>query len=134
LLRMSMQDPIADMLTRIRNGAAVAKKTVAMSASRMRAAIAEVLCNEGFIEGYQEESETSKRAIVITLKYHNGRSVIEQLQRVSTPGLRVYKSKDELPRVKDGLGVAIVSTNQGVMTDKQARKLGLGGEIICIVS
>lgn len=131
---MSMQDPIADMLTRIRNGAAVAKKTVVMPASRMRRAIAEVLFNEGFIEAHEDVGEQNKREMVITLKYHNGRSVIDQLQRVSTPGLRVYKAKDQLPKVKDGLGVAVVSTSQGVMSDKQARHLGLGGEVICLVS
>lgn len=131
---MSMQDPIGDMLTRIRNAAAVAKKMVVMPASRMRRAVADVLLHEGFIESHEVTGEAVKQDLVITLKYYDGKSVIRQLQRVSRPGLRIHKSKGELPSVKDGLGVAIVSTDQGVMSDKKARKLGLGGEIICLVS
>ena len=131
---MSMQDPVADMLTRIRNAGAVAKKTVQMPASTMRRAIADVLVSEGFIDACDELVDGHKKDLLITLKYFNGRPVIEELKRVSTPGLRIYKAKDQLPKVKDGLGVAIVSTSQGVMSDKNARKLGLGGEVICLVS
>lgn len=131
---MSMQDTIADMLTRIRNGQAVAKKEVAMPASTMLTAIAEVLHQEGFIEAHKTVGEPAKLNLVITLKYYQGKPVIVQLDRVSSPGLRIYKSKTELPKVKDGLGIAIISTSQGVMSDKQARKLGLGGEVICLVS
>ncbi|OGO90893.1 MAG: 30S ribosomal protein S8 [Coxiella sp. RIFCSPHIGHO2_12_FULL_42_15] len=131
---MNMQDPIADMLTRIRNGQAVAKKEVVMPASKQLTAIAEVLAQEGFIAAHESVGESAKRNLVITLKYHNSKPVIDQLDRVSSPGLRIYKSKSDLPKVKDGLGVAIISTSQGVMSDKQARKLGLGGEVICYVS
>lgn len=131
---MSMQDPIADMLTRIRNAQAVAKKQVVMPASTLRFAIAEVLLQEGFIEAHENRDDQGKKNLVVTLKYHNSKPVIDQLDRVSSPGLRIYKSKSELPKVKDGLGVAIISTSQGVMSDKQARKLGLGGEVVCYVS
>lgn len=132
---MSMQDPIADMLTRIRNAQAVAKEEVAMSASKTKKAIAEVLKNEGYITDFRESAEAGEQAqLVITLKYFHGKPVIAQLDRVSRPGLRVYKTKDQLPRIKEGLGVVVVSTSSGVMSDREARKRNLGGEILCYVS
>lgn len=131
---MSMQDPIADMLTRIRNAHAVTKSTVTMSWSRMRCAILDLLREEGFITQYEITGEGVKKDIVVALKYHEGKPVISQIQRVSRPGLRVYKSKDELPKVKNGLGLAVVSTSQGVMSDRRARVQGLGGEVICYIS
>lgn len=130
---MSMQDPIADMLTRVRNALAVAKGAVAMSASTVKCAIADLLKKEGFIEDFQVD-EAAKKTLTITLKYYQGKPVISQLDRVSCPSLRVYKSKDALPRVKDGLGVAVISTSQGIMSDREARKHNLGGEVICYVS
>lgn len=131
---MSMQDPVSDMLTRIRNAQAVAKHHVSMGASTLKSAIAKVLEQEGFINEFHIEGEGVKKNLVIELKYHHGKPVIDQLERKSRPGLRVYKAKNDLPKVKDGLGVVIVSTSQGVMTDKQARKLKIGGEILCYVS
>lgn len=130
---MSMQDPIADMLTRVRNGLAVAKDAVAMSASTVKCAIADLLKKEGFIEDYQVD-DGAKKVLTITLKYYQDKPVISQLDRISRPSLRVYKSKDQLPRVKDGLGVAVVSTSKGIMSDREARKHNLGGEVICYVS
>lgn len=130
---MSMQDPIADMLTRVRNGLAVAKDAVVMSASTVKCAIADLLKKEGFIEDYQVD-DGAKKMLTITLKYYQDKPVISQLDRVSRPSLRVYKSKDALPRVKDGLGVAVISTSQGIMSDREARKHNLGGEVICYVS
>lgn len=132
---MSMTDPIADMLTRVRNGQAVGFETVRMPSSRIKTAIAKVLAEEGYIDRYEvEELEGNKRELVVWLRYFEGRPVIEELRRISRPGLRVYKSKDELPNVLGGLGVAIVSTSQGVMTGRAARDKGQGGEVLCIVS
>lgn len=130
---MSMQDPIADMLTRIRNGQAARKETVSLPSSKLKVAIAKVLKEEGYIVNY-EVSESNKPELTITLKYFEGKAVVEQIKRVSRPGLRIYKGKDALPKVMGGLGIAIVSTSKGVMTDRLARKEGLGGEIICFVA
>lgn len=130
---MSMQDPISDMLTRVRNAQERAKREVVMPASGKKAAIAEVLKNEGFITDYRVEGEGAQRALRIELKYYQGKPVIERIQRVSRPGLRVYRSKDELPSVVGGLGVAIVSTSKGLMSDREARAQGIGGEVICSV-
>lgn len=130
---MSMQDPIADMLTRIRNGQTAAKKNVAIPASKLKKAIAQVLVDEGFIAGFSVE-EGSKPTMTVELKYYQGRPVIEELKRVSRPGLRIYKKVDELPKVIGGLGVAIISTSKGVMTDRAARKDGHGGEVLCTVA
>jgi len=131
---MSMSDPIADMLTRIRNGQRAEKVTVTMPASKKKQALAELLKAEGFIEGLAVSENGGKPELRVHLKYFNGEPVIETLQRVSRPGLRVYKSCDELPSVKNGLGVAVISTSKGVMTDKAARAAGIGGEVICYVS
>lgn len=130
---MSMQDPIADMLTRIRNGQAARKETVTLPSSKLKVAIAKVLKEEGYIVNY-EVSESNKPELTLTLKYFQGKAVVESIRRVSRPGLRIYKGKDALPTVMGGLGIAIVSTSKGVMTDRQARKDGLGGEIICFVA
>ena len=130
---MSMQDPIADMLTRIRNGQAAAKKSVSMPASKLKASIAQVLADEGFIAGFSTDDEV-KATMTVELKYYQGRPVIEELKRVSRPGLRIYKKVDELPKVIGGLGVAIISTSKGVMSDRAARKAGHGGEVICTVA
>ncbi|MEM6405343.1 MAG: 30S ribosomal protein S8 [Pseudomonadota bacterium] len=130
---MSLSDPIADMLTRIRNGQAAAKKTVMMPSSRKKRAIAEVLQNEGYITGFEIQGD-KKPIMEITLKYFQGQPVIDLIQRVSRPGLRIYKSCGELPKVRNGLGIAIVSTSGGVMTDRAARKLGHGGELIAYVA
>ncbi|TCJ98728.1 SSU ribosomal protein S8P [Volucribacter psittacicida] len=130
---MSMQDPIADMLTRIRNGQAANKVAINMPSSKLKVAIANVLAEEGYIESFKV-LEGVKPELEITLKYFQGKPVVESIQRVSRPGLRIYKRKDELPRVMGGLGVAVVSTSKGVMTDRAARQAGLGGEIICYVA
>ncbi|MBE2897958.1 30S ribosomal protein S8 [Pasteurellaceae bacterium TAE3-ERU1] len=130
---MSMQDPIADMLTRIRNGQAANKIAVNMPSSKLKVAIANVLAEEGYIESVKV-SDGVKPELEITLKYFEGKGVVERIQRISRPGLRIYKRKDELPSVMGGLGIAVVSTSQGVMTDRAARKAGLGGEIICYVA
>ena len=130
---MSMSDPIADMLTRIRNGQSAAKADVSMPASKMKQAIAEVLKEEGYIKDYSV-SEGPKAEMTVSLKYFEGRPVIESIKRVSRPGLRIYKNKDELPKVLDGLGIAVISTSKGVMTDRAARAGGHGGEVICLVS
>ncbi|MRX28698.1 30S ribosomal protein S8 [Kangiella sp. HZ709] len=130
---MSMQDPIADMLTRIRNGQAAAKKNVNMPASKLKASIAKVLADEGFISGYSVSDEV-KATMTVELKYYQGRPVIDELKRVSRPGLRIYKKVDELPKVIGGLGVSIISTSKGVMSDRAARKAGHGGEVICTVA
>lgn len=127
-----MSDPIADMLTRIRNAQSVGKATVSMRASKLKAAIANVLKEEGYIVDFRQD-EGPKSQLTITLKYFQGRPVIEEINRVSRPGLRRYKSKDELPSVKGGLGIAVVSTSHGVMTERSARAKGLGGEIVCEV-
>ena len=131
---MSMSDPLADMLTRVRNGQRAEKKAVSMSSSKVKRAVARVLQEEGYIEGFHVEDQAGKPQLVIELKYHQGRPVIEQLQRVSRPGLRVYSKADELPRVLGGLGIAVVSTSKGVMTDRSARAQGEGGEVLCIVA
>jgi small subunit ribosomal protein S8 len=131
---MSMTDPIADFLTRIRNGQAAGKAEVTAPASKLKAAIASVLREEGYIADFKEAEVDGKPAISVSLKYYQGRPVIEHLERVSRPGLRRYSGKSDLPKVLDGLGVAIVSTPKGVMTDRAARKIGEGGEILCYVS
>ena len=131
---MSMNDPISDMLTRIRNGQSSNKKTVSMPSSSAKKAIAEVLKNEGYIIDFELITESSIDNLVIQLKYHQGLPVIEDIQRSSKPGLRVYKNKEDLPQVLGGLGVAIISTSAGVMSDKEAREKGIGGEVICTVS
>ena len=128
-----MTDPIADMLTRVRNAQAASKYDVAMPSSKLKLSIAKVLQEEGFITGYSADNET-KPTLTVTLKYFEGRPVIDDLKRVSRPGLRIYKNKDELPKILNGLGVAIVSTSGGVMTDRAARAAGRGGEILCTVS
>jgi small subunit ribosomal protein S8 len=129
-----MSDPIADMLTRIRNAQGVQKTTVAMPSSKVKVAIANVLKDEGYIEDYAVSEAEGKSELKIGLKYYAGRPVIERLERVSRPGLRIYKGKDEIPTVMNGLGVAIVSTPKGVMTDRKARATGVGGEVICYVA
>lgn len=130
---MSMQDPIADMLTRIRNGQAANKVAISMPSSKLKVAIANVLAEEGYIESVKVV-EGAKPELEITLKYFQNKPVVESIQHVSRPGLRIYKRKDELPKVMGGLGIAVVSTSKGVMTDRAARKAGLGGEIICYVA
>jgi small subunit ribosomal protein S8 len=131
---MSMSDPIADMLTRIRNAQMVQKVSVTMPASKLKAAIAEVLKAEGYIENFAVRSAESKPQLEIALKYYAGKPVIEHIERVSRPGLRVYKGRHEIPTVMNGLGVAIVTTPKGVMTDRKARQAGIGGEVLCYVS
>jgi small subunit ribosomal protein S8 len=129
-----MTDPIADMLTRIRNAQKARKESVTMPASTVKLAIAEVLQQEGYIEGIETEQDGVKRSLKVGLKYHKTEPVIEKIERVSRPGLRVYASADDLPTVHGGLGVAIISTSGGLMTDRQARAQGRGGEVLCIVS
>ena len=131
---MSMTDPIADMFSRIRNGQAAEKTQVAMPTSKLKAAIADVLKNEGYIAGYQVKDIDGKAALVVDLKYYEGKPVIDSIQRASRPGLRLYKPNNELPKVDGGLGVAIISTPAGVMTDRAARSAGVGGEVLCYVS
>lgn len=131
---MSMSDPIADMLTRIRNGQQAQKLSVSMPSSKLKVAIAKVLQQEGYIEGYSIREGAGKPELDVALKYYAGRPVIERLERVSRPGLRVYKGSDDLPRVMNGLGVAIVSTPRGVMTDRAARSGRVGGEVLCYVA
>ena len=131
---MSMSDPIADMLTRIRNAQRVEKTEVVMPSSKLKAAIAQVLTDEGYIEGFKVDANEGKPQLRIGLKYYAGRPVIESLERVSRPGLRVYKGRDDIPAVMNGLGVAIVSTSRGVMTDRRARSQGVGGEVLCYVA
>jgi len=131
---MSMTDPIADMLTRIRNAQMVGQVEVGMPHSKLKLSIAQVLKDEGYIEDYAVREEGIKRELRIGLKYYAGRPVIERLERVSKPGLRVYKGRDDIPRVMNGLGVAILSTSHGVMTDRKARATGVGGEVLCIVA
>ena len=127
-------DPIADMLTRIRNAQAVSKEDVSMPLSKIKLAIADVLKNEGYVVDYSCKGEAGKPVLEIALKYFDTAPVIDSLERVSSPGLRVYKNKDELPVVNNGLGIAVISTSQGVMSDKDARRLGLGGEVLCYVT
>ena len=129
-----MTDPIADMLTRIRNAQMVEQPVVAMPSSKVKLAIAKVLKDEGYIEAFKVSGDEVKPLLEIALKYYAGRPVIEKIERVSKPGLRIYKSKDDIPRVMNGLGIAIVSTSHGVMTDRKARATGVGGEVLCIVA
>jgi len=131
---MSMQDPIADMLTRIRNGQMAGKVRVTMPLSTQKKAIASLLLEEGYVREVLEEEVDGKRVLTVVLKYYEGKPVIETLDRVSRPGLRIYKGKDELPRVMDGLGIAIISTSRGLMTDRAARAAGHGGEVLCFVA
>jgi small subunit ribosomal protein S8 len=131
---MSMSDPIADMLTRIRNAQQVDKVTVAMPSSKLKVAIAAVLADEGYIDSFQVKGDQAKPELEITLKYYAGRPVIERIERVSKPGLRIYKGRSNIPQVMNGLGVAIVSTSRGVMTDRKARANGVGGEVLCYVA
>ncbi|MDH4048732.1 MAG: 30S ribosomal protein S8 [Gammaproteobacteria bacterium] len=131
---MSMTDPIADMLTRIRNGQKARKVSVTMPSSTAKVAVAKVLKDEGYVTDFSEKADGPKKELTVELKYFEGKAVIEQVKRVSKPGLRIYRSMDELPKVLGGLGVAIVSTSAGVMSDRQAREKGIGGEVLCIVS
>jgi small subunit ribosomal protein S8 len=131
---MSMSDPIADMLTRIRNAQSVEKSVVTMPSSKLKVAIAQVLKDEGYIDGFSVRSESGKSELDIALKYYAGRPVIERIERVSRPGLRIYKGRNEIPQVMNGLGVAIVTTPKGVMTDRKARQTGVGGEVLCFVA
>ena len=131
---MSMTDPIADMLTRIRNGQMAEKAEVRMPSSKVKVSIAKVLKDEGYVAGYAVEDNAGKATLAIELKYYQGQPVISMIRRISSPGLRSYKGKDELPKVQDGLGIAIVSTSHGVMTDRAARAAGHGGEILCYVA
>lgn len=128
-----MTDPISDMLTRIRNAQLCGKNTVSMPASKLKAAIAQVLQDEGYIDGFEVRENGAKRDIEIGLKYYAGQPVIEKIERVSRPGLRIYRRVDDIPKVMNGLGIAIVSTSRGVMTDRKARSQGVGGEVLCIV-
>ena len=129
-----MSDPIADMLTRIRNGQSAGKKSVKLPSSKLKVAIVAVLKEEGYITNYNLEKTGGHTEIIVDLKYYHGLPVIENVKRVSRPGLRIYKSKDDLPKVLAGLGIAIVSTSNGVMTDRAARAIGFGGEVLCTVS
>ncbi len=131
---MSMSDPIADMLTRIRNAQSVDKAVVSMPSSKIKVAIAQVLKDEGYIDGFSVRSDDGKSQLEIALKYYAGRPVIERIERVSRPGLRVYRGREAIPSVMNGLGVAIVTTPKGVMTDRKARQTGVGGEVLCYVS
>ncbi len=130
---MSMTDPIADMLTRIRNGQSAEKASVSMPSSKLKIAIASVLQEEGYIQGYRTEGEEKRPQLVIELRYHDGRPVIEEIHRVSRPGLRRFEGKRSLPRVRNGPGTAIISTSRGVMTDRAARAAGHGGEVLCVI-
>ena len=130
---MSMQDPLADMLTRIRNAQMAGKKSVEMLASKLKAAVAAVLVDEGYIESVETLEQDGKKRLALTLKYFNGKPVIAEIDRKSRPGLRQYAARDELPKVRGGLGVAIVSTSKGVMSDRAARAAGVGGEVLCTV-
>ena len=131
---MSMSDPIADMLTRIRNAQMVEKSTVAMPSSKVKVAIAKVLKDEGYIEDFAVSDTDGKPELLLGLKYYAGKPVIEKIERISRPGLRIYKGSQELPKVMNGLGIAIISTSGGVMTDRSARANGVGGEVLCIVA
>ena len=131
---MSMSDPIADMLTRIRNAQSVEKAVVTMPSSKLKVAIAKVLKAEGYFDDFKVNNETGKAELQIPLKYYAARRVIERIERVSRPGLRVYKGRDSIPQVMNGLGVAIVTTPKGVMTDRMARQTGVGGEVLCYVA
>jgi small subunit ribosomal protein S8 len=131
---MSMSDPIADMLTRIRNAQASEKTSVVMPSSKIKAAIAKVLKDEGYIEDFKVSQDGAKTFLELGLRYYAGRPVIEKIERVSRPGLRIYKASRDIPEVMNGLGIAIVSTSHGVMTDRKARASGVGGEVLCIVA
>ena len=131
---MSMSDPISDMLTRIRNAQMAEKQSVTMPSSKLKAAIAQVLKDEGYVDGFNVVSDAGKSTLEIGLKYYAGRPVIETIQRVSRPGLRIYKGSRDIPKVMNGLGIAIVSTPKGLMTDRKARANGMGGEVLCIVA
>lgn len=131
---MSMQDPVSDMLTRIRNGQRAGKVRIMMPTSKQKSAIAEVLKQQGYIRDFSVEDIEGKSQLAIVLRYFEGKPVIETLKRISRPGLRIYKRKDDLPKVMDGLGIAIISTPKGLMTDRQARAEGHGGEVVCIVA
>lgn len=131
---MSMSDPISDMLTRIRNAQLAEKTTVAMPSSKLKVAIAQVLQDEGYVEGFKVTERDGKPTLEIGLKYYADRPTIEKIQRVSRPGLRIYKGSKEIPKVMNGLGIAIVSTSKGLMTDRKARANGIGGEVLCIVA
>ena len=132
---MSMSDPISDMLTRIRNAQMAQKATVAMPSSKLKAAIAQVLQDEGYVDGFKiDQGQGGKATLEIGLKYYSGRPVIEQIQRISRPGLRIYKGNSDIPKVMNGLGIAIVSTSKGLMTDRKARANGIGGEVLCVVA
>ncbi len=131
---MSMTDPISDMLTRIRNGQKARKVSVSMPASKAKEAVAKVLKDEGYITDFSTEGEGATKSLTVELKYFEGVPVIEKIQRASRPGLRIYRGKEDLPKVLGGLGVAIVSTSAGIMSDRQAREKGIGGEVICVVS
>jgi small subunit ribosomal protein S8 len=129
-----MTDPVSDMLTRIRNGQKARKVSVSMPSSTVKIAVANVLKDEGYITDFEASGEGTKKTLSVELKYFEGTPVIEKVQRVSKPGLRIYRGKDDLPKVLGGLGIAIVSTSAGVMSDRQAREQGIGGEVICVVS
>ena len=131
---MSMSDPIADMLTRIRNAQSVEKTSVVMPSSKLKVAIAKVLKDEGYIDAFAVRGEATRPELEIALKYYAGKPVIERIERVSRPGLRIYKGRHDIPQVMNGLGVAIVTTPQGVMTDRKARQVGIGGEVLCYVA
>lgn len=131
---MSMSDPIADMLTRIRNAQSAEKTEVKMPSSKLKIAIARVLKDEGYVDDFATRDEAGKSELSIALKYYAGRPVIDRIERVSRPGLRIYKGKEDIPTVMNGLGVAILSTSQGVMTDRKARATGVGGEVLCVVA
>lgn len=131
---MSMTDPVSDMLTRIRNGQNAGKLEVSMPSSNIKKAIAAVLKKEGFIEDFSSSTENNKEKLVVVLKYYQGKPVIDEIKRVSRPGLRIYRSKDQLPSVLGGLGISIVSTSKGVMTGSAAKASGIGGEVLCTVS
>ena len=131
---MSMSDPIADMLTRIRNAQMVQKATVRLPSSKLKVAIAQVLKDEGYIENFAVRGESTKPELEVALKYYAGRPVIERIERVSRPGLRIYKGRHDIPNVMNGLGVAIVTTPKGVMTDRKARQAGIGGEVLWYVA
>lgn len=132
---MSMSDPISDMLTRIRNAQMAEKTSVIMPSSKLKVAIAEVLKDEGYVDGFNIiKGEGGKATLEIGLKYYSGRPVIEKIQRISRPGLRIYKGSDDIPKVMNGLGIAIVSTSKGLMTDRKARANGIGGEVLCVVA
>jgi small subunit ribosomal protein S8 len=131
---MSMSDPISDLLTRIRNAQMVSKATVSVPSSKVKVAIAQVLKDEGYIDGFEVKKDGNKSELEISLKYYAGRPVIERIERVSRPGLRIYRGRHDIPQVMNGLGVAIVTTPKGVMTDRKARAAGIGGEVLCYVA